>query len=45
LDYVRHYLAFVERCQRADGLFRNFRAADGNWLDEVGSDDSQGRAI
>mgnify|MGYP001365225105 CR=1 FL=1 len=45
LDYVRHYLAFVERCQRPDGRFRNFMAADGSWLEEVGSDDSQGRAI
>jgi hypothetical protein len=44
-DYVRHYLAFVERCQRADGRFHNFMASDGTWLDEVGSEDSQGRAI
>ena len=45
LDFVRHYLAFVERCQRPDGRFRNFMAADGSWLEEVGSEDSHGRAI
>ncbi|MFI5266660.1 MAG: hypothetical protein ACHQ7M_04705 [Chloroflexota bacterium] len=45
LDYVRHYLAFVERCQLPDGRFRNFMAADGTWLDELGSEDSNGRAI
>ncbi|HLY64220.1 MAG TPA: glycosyltransferase [Chloroflexota bacterium] len=45
LDYVRHYLAFVERCQRADGRFHNFMSADGKWLDEFGSEDSHGRAL
>src|SRR5581483_8922681 len=45
LDYVRHYLSFVERCQRPDGRFHNFMASDGTWLDEVGSEDSQGRTI
>jgi hypothetical protein len=45
VDYVRHFLAFVERCQRPDGRFRNFVAADGSWLEEVGSQDSNGRAI
>ncbi|HEX6513423.1 MAG TPA: hypothetical protein VF157_14050 [Chloroflexota bacterium] len=45
IDYVRHYLAFVERCQRPDGRFRNFMAADGRWLDELGSEDAGGRAV
>jgi hypothetical protein len=45
LDYIRHYLAFVERCQLPDGRFHNFMAADGTWLDDAGSGDSQGRAI
>ncbi|HUZ78209.1 MAG TPA: hypothetical protein VMV93_11575 [Chloroflexota bacterium] len=44
LDYIRHYLAFVERCQRPDGRFRNFMAADGTWLEALGSGDSHGRA-
>lgn len=29
----------------ASGRFRNFRAMDGTWLDEVGSEDSHGRAL
>ena len=29
----------------AGGRFRNFRAIDGSWLDEVGSEDSHGRAM
>ncbi|MHB8621544.1 MAG: hypothetical protein ACYDAG_18610, partial [Chloroflexota bacterium] len=45
IDYVRHYLAFVERCQRPDGRFRNFMAADGTWLEDLGAPDAQGRAI
>jgi hypothetical protein len=45
LDYIRHYLAFVERCQRPDGRFRGVMAADGAWLDELASDDGHGRAI
>ncbi len=45
IDYIRHYLAFVERAQRPDGRFRNFAGADGEWLEEVGSQDSQGRAV
>jgi hypothetical protein len=40
------YLAFLERAQLPDGRFHN-RAAhpDGAWLDDVGSDDSNGRAL
>lgn len=45
LDYVRHYLAFVERCQRGDGRFHNFMSDDGHWLDEIASEDCHGRAI
>jgi hypothetical protein len=30
---------------RSTGRFRNFRAADGSWLDAVGSQDSHGRAL
>lgn len=29
----------------ATGCFRNFRAADGSWLEAAGSEDSQGRAL
>ncbi|MDE3074279.1 MAG: hypothetical protein KGJ86_02530 [Chloroflexota bacterium] len=45
IDYVRHYLAFIERCQRPDGRFRNFMAGNGAWLEELGSGDSHGRAV
>jgi hypothetical protein len=39
------YLRFVEEAQRTDGRFHNRRDIDGHWADEVGSDDSQGRAL
>jgi hypothetical protein len=39
------YLRFVEDAQLPDGRFRNRRFADGAWSDEVGSNDSQGRAL
>ena len=39
------YLHFLKEAQRADGLFRNFRSADRAWLDELGSEDSCGRAV
>jgi hypothetical protein len=39
-------LAFLaDAFDPASGSFRNFRSADGSWLDEVGSEDSQGRAV
>lgn len=44
-SYIERYLAFVERAQRPDGAFRNFMGADGAWLEDVGSDDSNGRAV
>jgi hypothetical protein len=39
------YRRFVEDAQRPDGRFHNRRAPDGSWADDVGSDDSQGRAL
>lgn len=43
---VRDALAFLEAAYSpASGRFRNFRAADGHWLEEVGSEDSHGRAL
>jgi hypothetical protein len=39
-------LGFLRDAQvRETGAFRNFRAADGTWLDDGGSQDSQGRAV
>ena len=34
-----------EAFDQARGRFRNFRRIDGSWLDEVASEDSQGRAM
>lgn len=39
------YLRFVLDARTPAGRFRNRRDQDGTWLDEVGSDDSQGRAL
>jgi glycosyltransferase involved in cell wall biosynthesis len=38
-------LAFLERAQLPDGRFHNRLSPGGQWLDEVGSDDSIGRAL
>lgn len=39
------YLAFLQHAQLPSGGFRNRRGSDGSWSDNVGSDDSQGRAL
>ena len=38
-------LDFVARAQIHDGRFRNRLSLEGRWLDEVGDDDSTGRAL
>jgi hypothetical protein len=38
------YLRFLLAATTGDGRFHNRRHADGHWLDDVGSDDAQGRA-
>ncbi len=38
-------LRYIESAQLPSGRFHNFRDAEGNWTDEVGSDDSYGRTI
>ncbi len=43
-DLAAVYLRFVLDARTDDGHFHNRRSADGTWIDEVGSDDSQGRA-
>ncbi|MHB0875068.1 MAG: glycosyltransferase [Anaerolineae bacterium] len=45
LALASRYLGFLRYAQRPDGLFHNFLAYDRDWLDEIGSDDCQGRAI
>ncbi|HEY5890143.1 MAG TPA: glycosyltransferase [Acidimicrobiia bacterium] len=39
------YLQFLQEAALEGGGFHNRRLADGSWADNVGSDDSQGRAI
>ena len=39
------YFAFLERAQLADGRFHNRLSFEGHWLDEVGVDDTIGRAL
>lgn len=38
-------LQYIEQAQLESGRFHNFRSAEGEWLDEVGSDDSHGRTV
>ncbi|MEP0767226.1 MAG: glycosyltransferase [Fimbriimonadia bacterium] len=45
LDLLGTFLAFVIYCQNEDGTFRNFLSVERRFLDEVGSDDCQGRAL
>ena len=43
---VRRHLTFIEQALGAPGRrFRNFRAADGTWLEAEGSEDCHGRAM
>ena len=39
------YLAFLERAQLADGRFHNRLSVERRWLDDVGVDDTIGRAL
>jgi hypothetical protein len=43
LDLAWRYLAFLRYAQTVDGRLHNFLAYDRSWLDEVGSQDCQGR--
>jgi len=45
LDLVEIYLRFLEKAQCRDGRFHNFADIEQQWLDDVGSEDCQGRAI
>jgi hypothetical protein len=45
-DDTERSVAFLEAAfNQGTGRFRNFRAIDGSWLDEPGSNDSNGRAM
>jgi hypothetical protein len=43
-DLAATYLGFVLEARVARGSFHNRRSTEGAWVDDVGSDDSQGRA-
>ncbi|HTN68258.1 MAG TPA: glycosyltransferase family 4 protein [Dysgonamonadaceae bacterium] len=45
LDLCPIYLSYIHYMQNADGNFRNFLSFSRQFLDEVGSEDSFGRAI
>ena len=45
IDLADIYLRFLQHARLPDGGFHNRRSPDGSWVDEIGSDDSQGRAI
>ncbi|HMG86163.1 MAG TPA: glycosyltransferase family 4 protein [Terracidiphilus sp.] len=46
LDLSRRYLAFLWLAFNSDaGRFRNFLSYDRNWLEQIGSEDSHGRAL
>ena len=46
LDLVHRYLAFVHHARNPDtGAYRNFMAYDRRWLEDEGSNDSQGRTV
>jgi glycosyltransferase involved in cell wall biosynthesis len=46
LSFAAVYASFVQHAWNAKaGLFRNFMAFDRNWLEEVGSEDSNGRTL
>lgn len=43
-DLAAIYLGFVLEARTSRGRFHNRRSTEGVWIDDVGSDDSQGRA-
>ena len=45
LELMPIYLSYINYMQNTDGTFRNFMSFSRNYLDEVGSEDSFGRAI
>ncbi len=45
LRLARRYLAFLFDAQLPDGRFHNFMSYDRAWLDDVGTQDANGRAI
>ncbi len=44
-DLAGRYLAFLKNAMRVDGKFHNRFSYQREWLDDIGSDDCQGRAL
>ena len=44
-DLARTYMAFMVDAQMPDGRFHNFMSYARDWLDDVGTEDSNGRAV
>jgi hypothetical protein len=45
LDYVRHYMAFVEQAQRPNGSFRACMSPDGRWQEAEAAEEAQGVVV
>ena len=45
LDLVSTYLSFIQHCQKEDGMLHNLMDYQRNFIDDIGSEDSFGRAI
>lgn len=45
LDLAERYVRFLRYAQRPDGAFHNFVGYDRRFLDDAGSEDTQGRAV
>ena len=45
LELMHTYLSYINYSQRKDGMFHNLMSYEKKFLDEVGSDDSFGRAL
>ncbi len=45
IDLAGRYLAFLKYAMRVDGKFHNRLSYQREWLDDIGSDDCQGRAL
>ena len=45
LDLAERYVRFLRHAQRPDGAFHNFVGYDRRFLDDAGSEDTQGRAV
>ncbi len=45
LTFAEKFLSFIEKCQMQDGKFHNMLGQNRDFLDDIGSEDSFGRAV